>query len=345
MHGRFAGAALMMLCAAAAPGCSQGPKDSNAPVEVRAGHFPNITHAQPLVGKARGRFESALKGQATVSWKVFNAGPSAIEALFAGELDLAYVGPGPAITGYVRSDGRALRVVAGACSGGAALVVRADAGIEQPADFAGKSLATPQLGNTQDISARFWLIDHGLDWLERGGTVRVLPLANPDQLTLFLKKELDAAWTVEPWVSRLEQEAGGRVFLEEGSLWPGGKYVTTNLVVATPFLEKHPDLVRAWIAEHVAITSWIRENQDEALKLINEEIRRDTGAALPEAILQSSFRRLELTDDPLRDTVRTSADRSFQLGFLGRKPPDVSGLHDLRLLNEVRAAAGLAAIP
>lgn len=336
---------LLVVVAAAGQACGHRTRDPGAPIEIRAGHFPNITHAQALVGRAQGRFESALNGQATVSWRVFNAGPSAIEALFAGEIDLTYIGPNPAITGYVRSQGAALRVVSGACSGGAALVVRSDAGIDSPAAFAGKSLATPQLGNTQDVAARHWLTRQGLDWLERGGTVRVLPLANPDQLTLFLKKELDAAWTVEPWVSRLEQEAGGQVFLEESSLWPEGRYVTTHLIVATTFLKEHPDLVRAWLTEHVALTAWIHGHQEEALGLLNQEIRRDTGAALPEAILASSFRRLEITDDPLRQTLLTSADRAFGLGFLGKSKPDLSGLHDLRLLNEVRAAAGQPPVP
>jgi NitT/TauT family transport system substrate-binding protein len=342
------GSMSLILAAAvvgACPACGPSAQRPGEPVEIRAGLFPNITHAQALVGRAQGRFEAALEGKAVVSWRLFNAGPSAIEALFAGEIDLTYIGPNPAITGYVRSQGQALRVVSGACSGGAALVVRGDAGIASPADFAGRSLATPQLGNTQDVAARHWLTANGLDWLERGGTVRVLPLANPDQLTLFLKKELDAAWTVEPWVSRLEQEAGGRVFLEESSLWPEGKYVTTHLIAATAFLEKHPDLVRAWLAEHAALTVWIRANQDAAMGLLNEEIRRDTGAALPEAILRSSFGRLELTDDPLRPTLLTSAERAFDLGFLGKRKPDLSGMHDLRLLNEVRAAAGEPPIP
>jgi NitT/TauT family transport system substrate-binding protein len=338
---------LPILAAAIGAGTACGPRgpQPGAPIEMRVGHFPNITHAQALVGRAQGRFEAALQGKATVSWRVFNAGPSAIEALFAGELDLTYIGPNPAITGYVRSQGQALRVVSGACSGGAALVVRADAGIASAADFAGRSLATPQLGNTQDVAARHWLISHGLDWLERGGTVRVLPLANPDHLTLFLKKEIDAAWTVEPWVSRLQQEAGGRVFLEESSLWPGGRYVTTHLIASASFLQEHPALVRAWIAEHAALTAWIRGHQEEALTLVNEEIRRDTGAALPEAILRSSFARLEITDDPLRETLITSAERAFALGFLGRQKPDLSGMHDLRLLNEVRAGAGEPPLP
>ena len=161
-------------------------------LHVRAGHFPNITHAQGVLGHATGSFQRALGDRVVVDWKVFNAGPSAIEAIFAGELDLTYIGPNPAINGYVRSKGEALRIVAGSCSGGAALVVRADGPIKGAGDFAGRTLATPQLGNTQDVAARHWLLERGEDWQERGGRVRVLPLPNPDQLALFRKGDPDA---------------------------------------------------------------------------------------------------------------------------------------------------------
>ena len=338
--------AVVVVCLVAAIwGCSARDEAREGGVQVRAGHFPNVTHAQALVGRAQGRFAKALEGRATVSWLVFNAGPSAIEALFAGELDLAYIGPNPAITGYARSQGQALRVVSGACSGGAALVVRGDAGITSAADFAGRSLATPQIGNTQDVAARHWLLDNGLSWLEKGGTVRVLPLANSDHLALFLKKELDASWTVEPWVSRLESEAGGRVFLEESSLWPDGRYVTTHLIVATEVLEKHPDLVRDWIREQIAITAWIREHPEEAHADINRQLKADTGATLPLDVLRSAFRRLELTEDPLREALLVAAKQAFDLGFLGKTMPDLSGLHDLRMLEEARAAAPTEAPP
>lgn len=321
-------------------GCSGPAKPPSEAVVVRAGHFPNITHAQGVLGQATGRFQKALGDRGKIEWKVFNAGPSAIEAMFAGELDLTYIGPNPAINGYVKSGGTALRIVAGSCSGGAALVVRSDVAIASPAEFAGKSLATPQLGNTQDVAARAWLLSHGLDWLERGGTVRVLPLANPDQLTLFVKKELDAAWTVEPWVSRLIREGNGRVFLEERDLWPEGRYVTTHVIVAKKFLDAHPDLVRAWVAEHVALTEWINANRDEAIRQINAEIKKETGKALPQEIIEAAFARLELTDDPVRASLLKSAEDAFTLGFLGKDKPNLSGIYDLRILNEIRRSAG-----
>jgi NitT/TauT family transport system substrate-binding protein len=326
-----AGLLLAGSCAAPAP---------TGKVTVRAGHFPNITHAQGVLGQATGRFQKALGERADVEWRLFNAGPSAIEAMFAGELDLTYIGPNPAINGYVKSNGTALRIVCGACSGGAALVIRSDVPIVQPGDFNGRSLATPQLGNTQDVAARAWLLRNGMDWLERGGKVRVQPLANPDQLTLFQKKEMDAAWTVEPWVSRLVQEGGGKIFLEEGDLWPERRYVTTHLIVATKFLNEHPELVRAWIEEHIRITDWINAHRQEAMKDLNAEIKRETGKALPESVLAPAFSRLELTDDPVSDSLMKSAEDAFSLGFLGKEKPHLSGIYDLTILNDVRKALG-----
>jgi NitT/TauT family transport system substrate-binding protein len=219
-------------------------------------------------------------------------------------------------------------------------VIRADLPITKPEDFNGRSIATPQLGNTQDVAARAWLLKNGMDWLERGGKVRVQPLANPDQLTLFQKKEMDAAWTPEPWVSRLVQEGGGKVFLDEGDLWPDRRYVTTHLIVAKKFLDAHPDLVRAWIEEHILITDWINANRQDAMKQINAEIKKETGKSLPESILVSAFARLELTDDPISSSLMKSADDAFALGFLGKDKPRLSGIYDLTILNEARRSMG-----
>ena len=194
---------------------AQGPATA-----IRVGAFPNITHAQAMVGKANGWFDKAMGPQVKIQWTSFNAGPSAIEALFAGAIDMTYVGPNPAINGYVRSNGEALRIIAGATSGGAALVVRGDSGINRPEDFHGKRIASPQMGNTQDVALRAWLKSQGLKTRDKGGDVEVMPVANPDQLTLFLKKEIDAAWAPEPWASRLVHDAGGKIFLDERSLWP-----------------------------------------------------------------------------------------------------------------------------
>jgi NitT/TauT family transport system substrate-binding protein len=316
----------------------------SAQTVIRVGAFPNITHAQPMVGKANGYFEKAMGPNVKIDWKSFNAGPSAIEALFAGAIDMTYIGPNPTISGYVRSQGEALRVVAGAASGGAALVVRVDSGIQNPEDFHGKRVASPQQGNTQDVALRAWLKAHGLKSTDKGGDVQVMPMANPDQLTLFLKKELDAAWAPEPWATRLIREGNGRLFLDERDLWPKRQFVVTNLIVSKKFLQEHPDLVKNWVRANVELTDWINGHLPEAKKLINQQIKTETGKALPPAVIDEAFSRIEVTYDPLRNSLLTSAHSAFDAGFLGRQMPDLSGLYDLSLLNQVLAEKGRKAI-
>jgi NitT/TauT family transport system substrate-binding protein len=311
---------------------------------IHVGAFPNITHPQAMVGKANGFFEKAMGPKVQIDWKSFNAGPSAIEALFAGAIDMTYIGPNPAISGYVRSNGEALRIVAGATSGGAALVVRNDSGIQKAEDLHGKKVASPQMGNTQDVALRAWLKANGLKTTDKGGDVQVIPLANPDQLTLFVKKELDAAWAPEPWATRLIREGNGRLFLDERTLWPNGQFITAHLIVRTQFLKEHPDLVKNWIRAHVELTEWISGHLSEAKKLLNQQIQKETGKALPDAVLEEAFGRLQVTYDPLRATLMNAAKSAFDAGFLGREMPDLSKLYDLSLLNQVLAEKGKKAI-
>jgi len=311
---------------------------------VRVGAFPNITHPQAMVGKNEGWFEKALGSGIKIDWKSFNAGPSAIEALFAGALDITYIGPNPAITGYVRSNGEALRVVAGATSGGAALVVRNDSGIQKPEDFHGKRVASPQMGNTQDVALRAWLKAHGMKSADKGGDVMVMPMANPDQLTLFQKKELDAAWAPEPWATRLIKEGNGRLFLDERDLWPKGQFVTAHIIVSTKFLHEHPDVVKNFIRAHVELTDWINGHLPEAKRKLNDQIQKETGKALSPALLDEAFGRLQVTYDPLRSSLLNSAHSAFEAGFLGKTMPDLSNLYDLSLLNQVLAEKKLKAV-
>jgi NitT/TauT family transport system substrate-binding protein len=313
-------------------------------VTVRVGAFPNITHPQAMVGKANGAFDKAMGPNVRIEWKSFNAGPSAIEALFAGAIDMTYIGPNPAISGYVRSGGEALHVVAGASSGGAALVVRNDSGISKATDFHGKKVASPQLGNTQDVALRAWLRTNGLKTTDKGGDVQVIPLANPDQLTLFLKKDLDAAWAPEPWATRLIREGNGRLFLDERTLWPNGQFVCANLIVNSKFLKEHPEIVKSWLRAHVELTDWINGNLPQAKKVLNQQIQKETGKALPDAVLDEAFGRLQVTYDPLRASLLTSAKSAFDAGFLGRQMPDLSNLYDLSLLNQVLAEKGKKAV-
>ena len=309
-------------------------------VEIRVGAFPNVTHAQPMVGKANGWFEKAMGPNVRIEWKSFNAGPSAIEAVFAGALDMTYIGANPAINGYVRSNGEALRIIAGATSGGAALIVRSDSGINKPEDFHGKRIASPQMGNTQDVALRAWLKSQGLKTRDKGGDVEVVPVANPDQLTLFLKKEIDAAWAPEPWASRLVHEANGRTFLDERTLWPNGQFLTTGLVVSTNFLNSHPDLVKKWLKAHLELTNWINGHVPEAKQLLNQQIQKETGKALRADVLKDSLSRMQVTYDPLRGPLLRAAQSAFDAGFLGRQMPDLSKIYDLTLLNQVLTEEG-----
>ena len=327
-------AALAAALLAAACGSPSAPKA----VKLRLGHFPNVTHAQALYGRATSSFEKAIG--VPIEWTQFNAGPSAVEALFAGAVDASYVGPNPAINGFIKSQGRSFVIVAGAASGGAALVVRADAGISSEGGFHGKTVATPQLANTQDVAARLWFADQGYTTREKGGDLTILPLANPDQLLMFQKRQIDAAWTVEPWVSRLEQEGGGRVFLEEKRLWPNGKYVTALLVVRREFLATHRDLVTRLLTAHVEATLAINEGKEAAVPLLAAEIRRETAKALPEAIVRSSLARIELGWDPLPAALAKAADDAHRIGFLHDRP-NLAGIVEAGLLNEVLAAKGL----
>jgi NitT/TauT family transport system substrate-binding protein len=234
--------------------------------------------------------------------------------------------------------------VAGATSGGAALVVRNDSGIQKAQDFHGKRIASPQMGNTQDVALRAWLKSNGLKTNDKGGDVQVIPIANPDQLTLFLKKELDGAWAPEPWASRLIREANGRLFLDERTLWPNGQFITAHLIVSTKFLKEHPDLVKKWLAAHVELTDWINGHQNEAKQLLNQQISKETGKALSADVLNDSFGRLQVTYDPLKASLLNAARSAFDAGFLGRQMPDLSGLYELSLLNQVLTEKGKKAI-
>ncbi|MDD5339706.1 MAG: ABC transporter substrate-binding protein [Candidatus ainarchaeum sp.] len=337
-----------LACFALLMGCIflqfQGSGGQTGKEEVRIGYFPNMLHGQALVGCANGAFQEAFGPNVTVRMVPFNAGPSAIEALFAGELDLAYIGPNPAINGYVKSGGDALCIIAGGASGGAVLVVRNDSGISSDADFAGKTLASPQLGNTQDVALRSYIQNAGLKIGEGPGGVRVIPTANPDILLLFQKKEIDGAWVPEPWGARLVQEGGGRIYIDERELWPDGKFVTANVIASKEFMGRHPDLVKRFLEAHVELTRWINGHPEEAKALINGQIRNITSKALAPEEMDAAFSRCDMTYDPVKSSLAKSADDAYALGFLGAEKPDLSGIYSLSLLNEVLREKGLEEI-
>jgi NitT/TauT family transport system substrate-binding protein len=326
------------------------PGDSGEKVKIRVGHFPNITHAQAVIDhglsrKGAGWFEERLGPEYSLEWFTYNAGPSAMEAIFARTVDFTYVGPNPTVNAYIKSKGEDIRIIAGAASGGAAFVVQPDGRIKTDADLKGKKIATPQLGNTQDVAARVYLLSKGYKVTLSGGDVYVIPTQNPDQLALFLKGEVDGVWTVEPWVTRLLVEGKGVIYLEEKELWKDGRYVTTHLVTSVRFLKDHRDILKKWIAAHIELTHWILQNPEEAKKILNEEIAVETGKPLSPQVLEGSFARLELTYDPIQDSLVKSAENAFKIGFLGKEKPDLSRIYDLSILNEVLREKGLPEIP
>ncbi len=284
-------------------------------IVIRFGHFPNITHAQGVIAhalsrKGKGWFEERLGPNVEVQWFTYNAGPSAMEAMFAGSLDLTYVGQGPALNAHFKSNGQEVRVIAGAANAGAALVVKSDSPIKTAADFRGKKIATPQLGNTQDVSCRAWLKAQGFKITQTGGDVMVLPTANPDQLPLFQNGGVDAVWTVEPWVTRLEREAKARVFLEDKDV------ITTWLVSTTKFLGSQRDLARKVVAANAELTDWIQKNPDEAQKLLIDELAAETRTAFaPDAVAQA-WKRIKFTTAVPNELIAKAVQDGKDAGFL-----------------------------
>jgi NitT/TauT family transport system substrate-binding protein len=314
---------------------------------LRIGYFPNINHAQAVIGLGNGDFQRALGNNVKVETFQFNAGPSAIESLLANRIDASYIGPNPAINGYVVSDGKDVRVIAGATSGGASFVVRNDSGINSVKDLGGKKFASPQLGNTQDVALRKYLIDNGFKTTESGGNVTVTPVANADILTLFLKKEIDGAWVPEPWATRLVKEANGKILVDERDLWPPeGKFVTAHRIVRPDYLKENPDVIKKLIAAHVNETQWINSNKEQAIREFNVQLKKLTGKELPEDVLTESLTRLEFTDDPIKPSLLKSANDAYDLGFLakGKARPNLDGIYDLTLLNQVLSEKGLPTI-
>ena len=306
-------------------GCGGTP--ALAQTVVRIGHFPNVTHVQALVAhhlsrQGRGWFEERLGPGVKIEWYVYNAGPSAMEAIFAHSIDVTYVGPSPAINAFAKSNGEEIRIVSGAANGGAALVIQPDSGIKTCADFRGKRIATPQLGNTQDVACRAWLGAQGLKITQLGGDAMVLPTPNPDQLSLFIQKKLDAVWTVEPWVSRLERDAGGKVFLEEKDA------ITTVLVSSVKFQKEQNALLRKLVLAHRELTEWIKAHPEEAQKMVVEELFDEMKSKVAPELIASSWKRIELTNDVSVESLDTYVTNALKAGFLRKKP-------DMRILVQI----------
>lgn len=291
---------------------------------IRVGHFPNVTHVQGLVAQhlsrtGRGWFEERLGRDVKIEWYVYNAGPSAMEAILADSIDLTYVGPSPALNAYAKSNGEEIRIIAGAATGGAALVVQPDSPLKQPADFRGKTIATPQLGNTQDVACRAWLAAGGLRITQTGGDASVVPTPNPDQLSLFQRKKLDAVWTVEPWVSRLEREAGGKVLVEQS------RESITVLVSSVKFVKTKRELAKKFAQAHRELTEWILAHPEEAKQMVRQELAAETRAEVSADLIARAWKRIMLTTDVSPNEYQHFISNAQQAGFM-RKAPDLSQL-------------------
>ncbi|MEV4757752.1 ABC transporter substrate-binding protein [Micromonospora sp. NPDC049559] len=309
---------------------------SSGPVTLRLGYFPNITHAPAVVGVERGIFAEKLGSGVKLETKTFNAGPAAIEAIFSGALDATYIGPNPTVNAYSKSKGEAVRVVSGAASGGVALVVKPS--INAVADLRGKRIATPQLGNTQDVAVRYWLKEQGITTTkEGGGDVKIVPQENSQTLETFRSGAIDGAWVPEPFVSQLVN-AGGKVLVDERDLWPDKKFVITNLIVSTKFLKAHPDVVKRLVEGQVAANDRVNTKPDEAQQAISEHIGKITGKPLDLKLIKQAWPTLEFLDDPIPASLKTGLDHAVAVGLT--EPVDLAGLYDLSYLNEVLKAQG-----
>jgi NitT/TauT family transport system substrate-binding protein len=326
----------------AAPADTDAPAEPAAPessehVTLRLGYFPNVTHAPALVGVESGILADALGDNVTLETSTFNAGGEAIEALFAEAIDASYIGPNPAINGFAKSDGEALRIVSGATSGGAFLIVKPE--ITSPAELAGTTLATPALGNTQDVALRAWLQENGLSADESGGgDVSIRPQENGATLDAFKAGDIDGAWVPEPWATRLIQEGGGTVLVDERDLWPDGRYVTTHLIVATKFLDEHPDVVKRLLQGHVEATDFVNANPAESQTYVNDGVEAITQKRMNDDVLAAAWTNLTFTADPVASSLQKSADDAIAIGLLDEV--DLTGIYSLDLLNEVLTEAG-----
>ncbi len=326
------------LVAAAAAGAAATPgKGGDEPVTLRLGYFPNVTHASALVGIEGGIFEENLGANVTLEPTVFNAGPAAVEALFSDALDATYIGPNPAINAFAQSDGEAIRIISGATSGGAFLVVKPD--IKKPKDLEGKKIATPQLGNTQDVALRTYLKDKGFETdTTGGGDVSIVPQDNAQTLELFKSGDIDGAWVPEPWATRLVDEGGGKILVDERDLWPDGQYVTTHLIVRTEFLDDHPDVVKQLLAGQVQANDFISDQPERAQQLVAQGIENATGKPIAAELVAASFANLTFTNDPIASSLKQSAKNAEDVGLL--EPVDLKGIYDLKPLNKVLKALG-----
>jgi NitT/TauT family transport system substrate-binding protein len=337
-------AAAALAAASVVAGCGSSSAassgSSSSPVTLHLGYLTNITHATALVGVQNGIFAKDLGTGVTLKTETFNAGPDEVTALFSGALDAAYIGPGPAINAWQKSQGQAIRIISGAASGGASLVVRK--GITSVPALKGKTLATPQLGNTQDVTLRYYLLQHGLKTdTQGGGDVHIKPQTNSITVQEFKSGQIDGGWLPEPYATQLVQ-AGGTKLVDERSLWPNGQFATTLLVVRTAFLQQHAAVVAKLLKGQVDANAYINKDPAAAQAAANAELTAITGKGLKAKVISAAFKEITFTNDPIASSLQTGAQHAEKVGLL--KPVNLSGIFVLAPLNKVLAAAGEPAV-
>ena len=338
-----AGAAGITLLAAAcgssgSGGTASGGSGSSGPVTLRLGYLENITHATALVGIKQGYFTKNLGNGVTLKLSPFSTGTEEATALLAGQLDAAYVGPNPAIKAFQTSGGKLIKVISGAASGGAYLVVKK--GIDSASQLKGQKLATPSLGNTQDVALRYWLKQKNLTTTQAGGgDVPILPVTpNSAAVLQFASGQIAGGWEPEPYASEMVAD-GGHVLVDEASLWPGGKFVTTQLVVMSSYLKDHPDVINGLLKGQVAATDFLNNDKAAAEQAANEQLATLTGKSLKPDILAETFKHITFTDDPIASSLLTDAQHATAVGLLD-PISNLSTIYDLDPLNKLLSAAG-----
>lgn len=294
--------------------------------KLRIAYFPNIGHAIPIVGMENGFFQNSLGDQIKIETRVFDSGPQAIESLFANSIDIAYVGPGPAINGFLNSQNNNVKILAGAASGGASFIVHPDSEINSASDFSGKKIAAPQIGNTQDVSLRNYLSENNLRPAEKGGSVIVYNISNPDIYTLFVKGDIDGAWVAEPWATILESELDGKRLFYEEELWPENEFASVLLIGNVNYIEKNKKVIQNFLSAHHETMIWINDNPKDTRIVFNNFLDSHLGQSLSDDVVDIALSNLKITDDPKSDSIFSFAEKADTLGYLGRNGYDLSGI-------------------
>ncbi|MDC0329676.1 ABC transporter substrate-binding protein [Nitrosopumilus sp.] len=291
---------------------------------LRIAYFPNIGHAVPIVGIENNFFLEKLSSDTKIESRIFDSGPQVIESLFANSVDIAYVGPGPAINGFLNSENNNIQILSGAASGGASFIVHPESEINSASDFSGKKIAAPQIGNTQDVSLRHYLSENNLKPAEKGGSVIIYNISNPDIYTLFVKGDIDGAWVAEPWATILETELNGKRLFFEEDLWPNKQFASVLLIANTDYVKKNPELISKFLLSHHHTVDWINENPLETRIIFNNFLKSHLGQSLSDDVVDISLSNLEITTNPVKDSVYSFAEKANVLGYLGRNGYDIS---------------------